>query len=184
MNKQIKVIVTEDDIKRAHKNDSYHCVVAQAVARAVKTATNIDVDMQTIRMSVGSERLKYLTPYAVQGYIVAFDAGEKIEPFAFQLRSPLVSKRTRKSEVGKVADRKARAARQRATEKNKDPRAAARAAYKEARTQHPGPLYEGPKARSVPRVHKLKTRAYGQRLLRINRVGDSEAATVSEAQQD
>jgi hypothetical protein len=60
--------------------------VAQAIARTLPDATRIEVDTQTIRFSMNGQRYAYLTPYQVTGYVIAFDAGEEIEPFKFQLR--------------------------------------------------------------------------------------------------
>ena len=74
------------------------------------SATYIDVDTQAIRFTLDGERLLYLTPYVVQGYIIAFDAGEKIEPFQFQLRDPKRITR-RKSAAGKAANKAADQAR-------------------------------------------------------------------------
>lgn len=175
---RISVEVTADDIARAIRNDSYTCVVAQAVARTVPGATNIDVDTQSIRFTVDNERRIYMTPYAVQGYVIAFDAGDEIEPFSFQLRSPRKTARRIKTEAGKVAQRaynkayraeKKTAAKKPAAESPKETAAAAKAAYAEARRANPGPVgttLTGKK--TTPRVFKRKRRAYGHRLLRIN----------------
>jgi hypothetical protein len=191
---RITIEVTERDIERAHKNDSYRCIVAQAIARTVPDAARIEVDTQAIRFTTEGERRVYLTPYAVQGYVIAFDAGEPIEPFSFQLRNPVRSRPTRKTEVGKAAQRAADRARReartaasydstkayaggqkRAKAKPKkvaeiDERAAAKAAYAEVTKAHPGePTHEpSPGRRPPPRVFKRKSRAYGHRLLRIN----------------
>jgi hypothetical protein len=81
--------VTAEDIARAHVNDSYRCVVAQAIARQVPNSRKIEVDLQTIRWSDENGRHVFLTPYAVAGYVVAFDAGDELEPFEFQLRNPV-----------------------------------------------------------------------------------------------
>jgi hypothetical protein len=187
------VEVTERDIERAHKNDSYNCVVAQAVARTVQDATRIEVDTQSIRFTVGDERRIYMTPYAVQGYVIAFDAGEPIEPFSFQLRNPRRVARRVRTDAGRAVSRATETAR-RATSKQaaakvttpkekavvtaaepsgdpeKDAAAAARAAYAEASAEHAGAklsVKKGPQA--PPRVFKKKARAYGHRLLRINK---------------
>lgn len=189
--------VTEADIAKAKKNDSYQCVVAQVIARTLKNATRIEVDSQAIRFSLGDRRLVFLTPYAVQGYVIAFDAGETIEPFSFQLRSPARVRQRRLTAAGHVVERarmRARNAARRAnTRRNAgqaddqhptrrdagqaddqhpiDPREAAKAAYAEARrTLDDIPLTVSNRAgrRSPPRVFKRKMRSYGHRLLRIN----------------
>jgi hypothetical protein len=181
--KRITIKVTEADIERAHRNDSYKCVVAQAIARTVSGATNIDVDTQAIRFTVDGERRVYMTPYAVQGYVIAFDAGDPIEAFSFQLRDPVKVKRQVKTEAGKIAARAAENARHATRKARLEPLAsgsiaipdeaneAAKAAYAEARKAHPGATNQlaAPGRAAPPRVWKKKRRAYGHRLLRINR---------------
>jgi hypothetical protein len=190
---RINVEVTERDIERAHKNDSYTCIVSQAIARTVTDATRIETDVQLIRFTRGGVRYGYLTPYAVQGYVVAFDAGDPIQPFSFQLRDPRILRRTVNTEAGKAIDR-ART-RQKRAEASPAPPAPPEgrggkppvAASKKAATGAPqaGEL-EAVKAayaaaqksrtvaggsdarRAPPRVFKKKTRMYGHRLLRIN----------------
>jgi hypothetical protein len=88
---RFNIEVTEDDITTAHVNDSYRCVVAQAIARQIPGSRRIEVDLQTIRWSDENGRHVFLTPYSVAGYVVAFDAGEELHPFRFQLRDPHVA---------------------------------------------------------------------------------------------
>lgn len=183
---QIKVSVTEADIARAKRNDSYLCVVAQAVARTVPDATKIDVDTQTVRFTSGGRRFQYLTPYGVQGYVIAFDAGDKIEPFAFQLRNPRITNPKRKTDAGKAIERernrRQRRAPSRAEGADETPRetvARAKAEQAEAEGGDPRAAYraiaETPEVerddrttRTAPRVYKRKQRSYGHRLLRVN----------------
>lgn len=82
-----QIQVTDQDIARAKRNNSHHCVVTQAIARMIPDAARIEVDTQSIRFTRAQSgaRHVYLTPYAVQGYVIAFDAGEPIEPFSFRL---------------------------------------------------------------------------------------------------
>jgi hypothetical protein len=177
---RIMIKVTEADIERAHRNDSYTCVVAQAIARAVPDATRIEVDSQAIRFTTEGQRRLYLTPYAVQGYVIAFDAGDPIEPFQFQLRDPRRLRRNLKTPEGAAANNAATRARRAAGKEASTarveapvaaPREAAKAAYAEARRSAPSATVArsdrgGRKA--PPRVFKKKRRAYGHRLLRIN----------------
>lgn len=170
------VNVTEQDIAKAQKNDSYTCVVAQAVARTIPDATRLEVDTQAIRLTRGKERFIYLTPYAVQGYVIAFDAGEAIEPFSFQLRNPRRVKTRLRTAAGKAADIARNAAIEKVRRRKPDAtkaevRAAAKAAYATASEKHKGePKSEAVKGRlAPPRVFKRKQRAYGHRLLRINK---------------
>lgn len=173
--KRIAVRVTQADIDRAHRNDSYKCVVAQAIARTIPEATRVEVDTQSIRFTVADERRLYLTPWQVQAYVIAFDAGEPIEPFHFTLTGHKRLHRRVRTEAGKAAERAAKQAlrkprpgvppeeaAQRAREEASAARAAVLAAAREgAESQHG--------QRATPRVFRTKRRDYGHRLLRINR---------------
>jgi hypothetical protein len=177
--------ITEEDIAKAKRNDSYACVVAQALARTIPDAHHIDVDTQSIRFTRGPRRLVYLTPYAVQGYVVAFDAGEAIEPFTFILREPSKVKTKRLTALGRTAASHAQRARRKlqgeakkagkdltAPEVVEDVRAAVTAAYRAVTATEPDQkihemLGEG-RHRKVPRVFKSRKRTYGHRVLRIN----------------
>jgi len=99
---RLTVQVTEADIAKAKANDSMMCVVAQAIARTFPEARRISVDIQSIRWSDPKGRHTYLTPYSVQGYIVAFDAGDDIHPFTFVLdsRKAIPVKRNMKTKAG------------------------------------------------------------------------------------
>jgi hypothetical protein len=194
------VEITQDDIDRAHQNDSYRCVIATSLARQIPDATKIEVDIQTIRFTRGGERLIYLTPYTAAGYVVAFDAGDEIEPFSFSLRNPTKTRRTKTTAAGRdvmqknsrVRSAQMRLDRAEATlAKPREERSAkqtqhaekvlaqapqeiaeaerevaeTRAVYRDAgtpqkETQTPG--------RTIPKVYKTKSRAYGQRVLRVN----------------
>jgi hypothetical protein len=83
--KYTTINVTQRDIDRALRKNSSKCVVATAIAGSVEGARRVSIDMQTVRFTVGDERFVYLTPPAAAGYVVAFDAGEPIHPFAFRL---------------------------------------------------------------------------------------------------
>ena len=81
----IAIEVTQEDIDKAEPKKSGRCVVARAIARTIPEARRIEVDVQSVRYSADGERHVFMTPYPVTGYIVAFDAGEEIEPFKFRL---------------------------------------------------------------------------------------------------
>ena len=174
--------VSEKDIEKAKRNNSYICVVSQAIARAIPDATRIETDNQTIRFTSNGERLVFLTPYAVQGYVIGFDAGDPIEPFSFQLRNPIQAKRKRMTATGHKVNRARIKARRRAVKAaaeagtpldTQEIAAAAREAAKAAYTEAASATAEqqtvtGPGRRVPPRVFKRKERSYGHRLLRIN----------------
>jgi hypothetical protein len=99
------ITVTDDDITKAHRNDSYGCVVVRAIARTLPDAHRIDVDTQTVRFTLGDDRFTFLTPPMTQGYVAAFDAGDPIHPFKFTLSSPHRVARTRKTAAGLAVER-------------------------------------------------------------------------------
>jgi len=102
-----QISVTEDDIAKAFVNNSAKCVVAQAIARTIPDSTRIEVDVQTIRYTGGDGRRHvFLTPYAVVGYVIAFDAGDEIEPFTFRLwhEREMTTKRQTRTAAGKKRD--------------------------------------------------------------------------------
>jgi hypothetical protein len=178
------ITVTDADIEKAKRNDSYLCVVAQTIARTFPDAHRIDVDMQTIRFTERNERKAYLTPYAVQGYIAAFDAGERIAPFSFQLRYPMHVRRRLLTDAGRKIQKAASTSRRRAKAAglpDAEVTLAARAAYAAAKAAHPGPKVatNDPTLREAPpRVFKLKARTYGHRMMRINRENRVQAAAA------
>lgn len=81
----ITINVTPNDIERAVANNSARCVVAQALIRSIPAAKRVEVDMQTIRWTQDDQRLVWITPYSVQDYLIAFDAGDEIKPFTVRL---------------------------------------------------------------------------------------------------
>lgn len=87
MAKRYSFDVTKQDIADAQNGDSFNCMVADTIKRQQPGASRVEVDLQTIRWSDKDGRHVFLTPYEVAGYIVAFDAGEEIHPFSFQLRN-------------------------------------------------------------------------------------------------
>jgi len=109
--------VTQGDIDRAMTKNSSRCVVATAIARSIPSATRISVDVQSIRFTVAGERFAYLTPYAVSGYVVAFDAGDDIHPFRFRLDEAhaVAVRQTKRTDAGKATQQ----ARDKASRKRK-----------------------------------------------------------------
>jgi flagellar biosynthesis GTPase FlhF len=112
--------VTAEDIAKAHVNDSYRCVVAQAIARQIPDAHRIEVDIQTIRWSDKTGRHVYLTPYAAAGYVVAYDAGEEMHPFRFMLKNPVPTVQRRANTEAARTARKTRTKVSREKKRKKD----------------------------------------------------------------
>jgi hypothetical protein len=86
---RLKISVTSELIESSKRRDSSHCMIAEAVKIAVPGASNVSVDLQTIRFSDMTKRLRftYLTPRIAQVAIIQFDQGtEDIDPYSFRLR--------------------------------------------------------------------------------------------------
>jgi hypothetical protein len=90
---RVKLAVTDELIAEATKEDSSHCMIADAVRAALPYARGVSVDIQLIRFSDWQNRVRYayLTPRLAQEALVKFDAGEKVEPFRCELRDPHIS---------------------------------------------------------------------------------------------
>lgn len=82
------IVVDADTIERSVIGVSSHCMIAEAIKKAVPDARAVAVDLQTIRWSDRERRIRYvyLTPPSVQQALVDFDQGELIEPFTFRVR--------------------------------------------------------------------------------------------------
>lgn len=85
----VEVKVTQDVIDTAQRRDSSHCMIADAIQNTLPNARYISVDLATIRFTdtLAGKRYVYLTPRAAQTALLAFDQGEKCEPFRFLIRS-------------------------------------------------------------------------------------------------
>lgn len=82
------VNVTQEIIDDSIQRDSSHCMIAEAVKRAIPEAGFVSVDLQTIRFSHKKLRKRYvfLTPRRGQVELIKFDQGTKPEPFSLQLQ--------------------------------------------------------------------------------------------------
>lgn len=95
------VEITKDDIENAKPADSAHCMIAEALKRAVPEAEFISVDLATIRYSDRKRGKRYaiLTPPRAQQSLLWFDqADPRLEPFEFKLPRPA---QTVRSSAGK-----------------------------------------------------------------------------------
>jgi hypothetical protein len=99
----VRVDITKDLISDAVKNDSGHCMVAEAVKLAYPNAKNVGVDVFTIRFSDPKSKQRYIyqTPEIARVAIIRFDMGVKPEPFNFVLRGGQVVAQRPPSKHGK-----------------------------------------------------------------------------------
>lgn len=98
------VTVTEDIITESIRGNSSHCMIAEAVKQQIDGATMINVDLATIRFSIGEWRYIVLTPQIGQISLVQFDQGEHVNPFRLTLKpaQKLPRQRHTKPEVKNV----------------------------------------------------------------------------------
>jgi len=83
--------VTQDLIDGAKREDSSHCMIAEALKIALPQATHISVDLATIRYTDRRrrERVMILTPPPAQVGLLMFDqADSDLGPFEFNLPAP------------------------------------------------------------------------------------------------
>jgi hypothetical protein len=87
---QFRIAVTAEIIASAARQDSNHCMIADAVLASLPRgrAMRRSVDLQTIRWSdpVTARRYVFLTPPRAQNALVRFDQGLSVEPFEMRLK--------------------------------------------------------------------------------------------------
>jgi len=86
---KVQVHVTQEDIETALPKNSGHCMISDAIKRALPEATSIGTDLQTIRATLKDKGRRYiwLTPRVAQNGLVKFDAGIQPTPFSFVLKA-------------------------------------------------------------------------------------------------
>ena len=86
---RIDVKVTQDVIDTSTQRDSSHCMIADAIQKQLPNVRFISVDLATIRFTdtIAGKRYVYLTPRTAQEALLAFDQGEKPDPFTFRIQS-------------------------------------------------------------------------------------------------
>lgn len=97
--KSPKIIVTVDaeSIANSMIANSSHCMISDSIKKLHPEFTMISTDLQTIRVSDQSAKLRYIyfTPRPAQERIVDFDEGLGVEPFTFVLQRAAQILRTR-----------------------------------------------------------------------------------------
>lgn len=169
MSKRIRIEVTPRDIEHGIRGDSSRCMIAVAIARAVPNASRIEVDTQTVRFTDGEgSRWAYITPPIASQYVVDFDAGDPIDPFAFTLDRDRAVK-VRRRVLTSAADKATMAARKKVKRTKTQGGLPSPELIEVASTSIPYAV-DDPSARPGPRrVFKTKRRSYGHRQLRVNR---------------
>lgn len=75
---QLRISVTEDDIKRGKREDTKWCPIACA-ARKLGKKKRIYVDDCYVEIGSQSFRL----PKVAQNFVYSFDGGKRVRPFSF-----------------------------------------------------------------------------------------------------
>jgi hypothetical protein len=85
--KSIYLNVKKQHIDESTKKDSKHCMIADAIRSRFEQAKYIKVDTQSIRFTdlKTGKRYQFFTPTKAQAAILAFDRGDAVKPFHFQL---------------------------------------------------------------------------------------------------
>jgi hypothetical protein len=91
--KTLRVEVTQDIIETALPANSGHCMISDAVKLAAEgrrwRISKVLTDLQTIRFTDLKKRIRYIcfTPRIGQIALLAFDQGQRPEPFSFRLKA-------------------------------------------------------------------------------------------------
>lgn len=80
---RIDFTVTAEQIERAKRAHSEHCMIADALRERYPDAAFVSVDLATIRFTdlTAGWRYVYLTPARAQQALVDWDQGHDVEPF-------------------------------------------------------------------------------------------------------
>jgi len=84
-----KIKVTPEILARACEKNTRHCMIAEAVREQIPNATNISVDLMTVRFTdqETERRYTYPTPRSAQDGLIRFDKGMAIQPFGVHLKN-------------------------------------------------------------------------------------------------
>lgn len=85
--KTYNVYVTREIIDNAERNDSAHCMAADAIRETIDGVWSLDVSSELIRFNLGETRYMYPTPARVSVEAQKFDddGPEAVQPFKFSL---------------------------------------------------------------------------------------------------
>jgi hypothetical protein len=105
---RLSIHVAQEDIDRAVRRDSSHCMFAEAIRATLPWASRVAVDLQSIRFSDPRNRVRYiyLTPRPVQIALIQFDRGENPKPLTFELVNGQVTAMRDRSPDEQEYDRK------------------------------------------------------------------------------
>lgn len=84
---RLTISIDRETIEASTRRKSSHCMIAEAIKRAIPRATGVSVDLQAIRWTDPDLQLRYvfLTPREAQVALIHFDRGQTPEPFEIKL---------------------------------------------------------------------------------------------------
>ena len=103
------ISVNRGHITDSVKRSSSHCMIADAIKKAVPEASHVSVDLQTVRWTdqERGERYTYLTPRSGQTALIKFDQGaEDILPFKFKLYAGQTTRSARRQQRTKTQQKR------------------------------------------------------------------------------
>lgn len=83
----LEIEVLNEDIAKGDQDDCHACALARAIKRRVAPYFRADVSVGSLSFSIGIAASQNLPPECVE-WIRAFDNGEKVEPFRFEITLP------------------------------------------------------------------------------------------------
>lgn len=101
--KPLRLVVTEDDCRKASPKKPASCAVARACGRVADEAR---VHLSRVYLLSEGQWSRYETPKAMRDEIIAFDRGGTFEPQEFRLKPPRPSRRLGKHTGGQHPTRK------------------------------------------------------------------------------
>jgi hypothetical protein len=104
---RLTLSIDRETIEASTRRKSSHCMIAEAIKRAIPRATGVSVDLQAIRWTDPDLQLRYifLTPREAQVALLHFDRGQTPEPFEMKLSNAHV---LRANSTVKSTDHRAR----------------------------------------------------------------------------
>lgn len=99
-----EIFVDQKTIADAISRNSSHCMIAEAVKKAIPYAQNVMVDLQSIRLTDKERGLRYtyLTPRLAQLALIKFDQGERPNPFKILLAKGSVRRASPRADTAAI----------------------------------------------------------------------------------
>lgn len=94
--------VTKEILRMSERQNSHHCIVANAIRAAIPGVFSVDVTVDSIRFNYGGLRYYWRNPAPIAKRLIKWDENGEVKPFSFQLQHPLTAEiQKRLPRVGK-----------------------------------------------------------------------------------